>query len=193
MSHLPPAPWDLVQTTPHADCKVYHVEKQCLRHPGDGREGDFYIMRCPDWVLVIALTTEREVVLVNQFRFGSRDFSWEVPGGVIDDEDPSPLEAGLRELVEETGYVGENARYLGWCYPNPALQTNRSHFIFVENCHQRQGQDLDPHEELQVKAVPVEEAYAMAARGEITHSIAINAIFWLQRVMAASQQPAGRV
>jgi len=182
MSDKPPADWELLNATHHADCKVYEVTKERFRHPGDEREGDFFIMRCPDWVQVIALTAAEELVLVKQYRFGVRQSGWEVPGGVIDPEDGDPLTAGVRELLEETGYVGENAREIGWVHPNPALQTNRSHFVLVENCHLRDGQNLDPNEELQVKAVPVEEAYAMAARGEITHSIALNALFWLQRV-----------
>ncbi|MEO0793987.1 MAG: NUDIX hydrolase [Verrucomicrobiota bacterium] len=183
MSHLPPSHWELLKSTHHADCKVYTVYKERFRHPKDGREGDFYTMKCNDWVQVLALTADRELVMVNQYRFGVRTTSWEVPGGVIDDEDPNPIVAGERELVEETGYVGENAQYLGWCHPNPALANNRSHFVLVENCHLREGQNLDPNEEVQVKVVPVEEAIAMAKHGEITHSIGINAIFWLQRVL----------
>ncbi|MGE9295132.1 MAG: NUDIX hydrolase [Puniceicoccales bacterium] len=183
MSHLPPADWELLKSTHHADCKVYEVQKERFRHPIDRREGDFFTMKCADWVLVIALTTERELVLVRQYRFGVRQAGWEVPGGVIDAEDNDPVIAGLRELVEETGYVGENARRIAWCHPNPALQNNRSHFVLVENCQLQEAQNLDPNEELQVTVVPVKEAFEMAVRGEITHTIALNALFWLRRYL----------
>ncbi|GHC05449.1 NUDIX hydrolase [Cerasicoccus arenae] len=189
MSHLPPANWDLIRSTHHADCKVYEVVKERFRHPGDEREDDFYTMKCRDWVLVLALTADKQLVLVNQFRFGVRSSSWEMPGGVIDDEDADPMIAGPRELVEETGYEGDPPHYLGWCHPNPALQNNRAHFIVVENCHLRQGQNLDPNEELQVKVIPVDEAYAMMTHCEITHSMAINALFWLQRYLAGEPTP----
>jgi len=189
MSHLPPAHWDLINETPHADCKVYTVLKERFRHPGDGREGDFYTMKCPDWVLVLPLTTDGQLVLVRQFRFGVRRPSWEMPGGVIDAADADPMIAGPRELTEETGYEGDAPVYLGWCHPNPALQNNRAHFVLVDNCHLRREQNLDPNEELQVKVFPLEEVYAMLARCEITHSMAINALYWLRQHLDGQPTP----
>lgn len=191
MSSHPPSDWELIRSDPHAHCKVYDVEKERFRHPVDGREGDFFTLKCPDWVLVCPLTTDGHIVLVRQFRFGVRHGSWEMPGGVIDAADADPMIAGPRELTEETGYEGDAPVYLGWCHPNPALQNNRAHFILVENCCLRKGQSLDPNEELQVKAMPLEEAYAMLARGEISHSMAINALFWLKEHMAGRATPTG--
>lgn len=188
MSHLPPADWELLRATPHAHCKVYEVLKERFRHP-KGREDDFFTMKCPDWVLVLPLTANGQIIMVRQFRFGVRHPSWEMPGGVIDAEDADPMIAGPRELTEETGYIGDAPLYLGWCHPNPALQNNRAHFILVENCHLRAEQNLDPNEELQVKVFPLEEAYAMMARHEITHSMAINALFWLKEHLAGRPTP----
>lgn len=184
MSHLPPKNWDLVKTTHHADCKVYEVVKERFRHPGDGREDDFYTMKCPDWVLVLPLTTDGKIVMVRQFRFGTRQPSWEMPGGVIDPHENDPMVAGPREMTEETGYVGDAPKYLGWCHPNPALQNNRAHFVLVENCVLKHEQDLDPNEEMQVKVFTLAETREMMARQEITHSMALNALFWLDRYLA---------
>lgn len=127
--------------------------------------------------------------MVRQYRFGVRQSGWELPGGVIDAVDGDPIVAGARELVEETGYIGDNPRHLGWVHPNPALQNNRSHFVLVENAHAKAGQSLDPNEELQVKLFPVADVMAMAFSGEITHSIALNALFYLQRFLAGEDFP----
>ncbi|WP_309382244.1 NUDIX hydrolase [Cerasicoccus frondis] len=189
MSHLPPKDWELIRSTHHADCKVYEVVKERFRHPGDGREGDFYTMKCPDWVMVLPLTTAGEIVMVRQFRFGVRQGSWEMPGGVIDPHENDPMVAGPREMTEETGYVGDAPKYLGWCHPNPALMDNRAHFVLVENCHLRHEQDLDPNEELQVKVFTLAETKAMLLRQEITHSMAINALFWLEQYLAGEAAP----
>lgn len=180
-----PAHWDILAERAYADCKVYRIYEQQTRHPADGREGTFFVMRCPDWIQAIPLTTDGQLILVNQYRHGSQALSWEVPGGMIDPEDATPEDAAARELVEETGYEGKQIRYLGWSYPNPALQENKTHFVLIEGCEQVAGQNLDPNEELTVKTVPVEEALEMARNGGITHTIAINALFLLEAHLKA--------
>lgn len=175
-----PAHWEVLSEREVTDCKVYRVYEQRARHPVDGREGTFYVMRCPDWVQAVPLTSSGEIILVNQYRFGTQKLSWEVPGGVIDPHDKSPEDAAARELVEETGYTGDSGKNLGFSYPNPALQQNRTHFILIENCKQVTGQSLDQNEELTVKTVSAQEAIAMARRGEISHTIAVNALFLLE-------------
>lgn len=183
MSDQVPSLWTPGEEVLHAECKVYNVYKRHYTHPGDNRSGDFYIIRSNDWVQVLPLTTDGQLVMVRQYRFGTHELSWEVPGGVIDDGEDA-LSAGLRELEEETGYHCEQGRVIASCYPNPALQTNRAHFVIAENCVKRSGQNLDPNEELQVKLFPVEEVSAMARRGEIGHAIAINAVFFLESYLA---------
>lgn len=174
-----PAHWEVLDEKLHADCKVYRVfEAQC-RHPRDGRTGTFYVMKAPDWVQVLALTPERELVLVHQYRQGSRRLSWEVPGGVIDPGEDA-LSAGLRELREETGYTGEKARIIGSVMPNPALQDNHSHFLLVENCELTHPTALDAHEEIEVATLPVEDVIRRARTGEIHHAITLNGLFYLQ-------------
>lgn len=177
---MSPAPWEELNQSHLADCRVFQVYKKKFQHSVQKKESDFFVIDCNDWVQVLALTPERELIMVNQFRYGSKAFSWEVPGGIIDNEDESPIVAGERELLEETGYAGKNACSLGWVYANPAILTNRSHFILVQDCHPVAEQNFDEHEEIEMKIVPVEEAFGMAAREEISHTIALNALFKLQ-------------
>ncbi len=179
-----PSHWEVLSEREHADCRVYRVFEQRTRHLGDNREGTFYVMHCPDWIQAVPLTTDGQLILVNQYRFGSKQLSWEVPGGMMDPEDDSPESAAARELIEETGYRGNKTSYLGWSYPNPALQQNKTHFILIEGCEQVAGQDLDPNEELTIKTVPPREAIEMARRGEITHCICVNALFLLEKWLA---------
>src|SRR5882724_3364409 len=66
---------------------------------------DAYMFVCPDWVSVVAVTTEGQFVMVRQYRYGIDGPSLEVPGGMIDKGEP-PAVAAMRELREETGYGG---------------------------------------------------------------------------------------
>ncbi|MFA5264180.1 MAG: NUDIX hydrolase [Opitutaceae bacterium] len=145
------------------------------RHPVRGTQREFVTLNARDWVNVVALTTEARIVLVRQFRFGIDDLSLEVPGGVIEAGE-DPVAAGVRELAEETGYVGHSAQLLGSVYPNPAIQNNRCHIVLVESASCRQPLDWDADEELEVSTVMIEEALRLASTGGITHSLSLCAL-----------------
>ncbi len=157
--------------------RIFDLRSALFRHPVRQTEKDFFVVHSPDWVNVIALTPDHQLVLVNQFRFGIDAFSLEVPGGVIDLGE-KPLDAGLRELREETGFVGTNARIIGSVHPNPAIQSNRCHHVLVENAVRTAELDWDPDEEIEFLTVPVEEVLAWARSGKITHSLVLDALFF---------------
>jgi len=81
-----------------------------------------------------------------------------------------------RELREETGYAGATARLLGSVHPNPAIQANRCHFVFVDGATRAHGCEWDTDEEIEVVALPVAEALGRARDGGITHGLVLNAL-----------------
>ena len=105
-------------------CGIFDLD-QVDFEPPDGRPvQSFYVVEAPDWINVIPLTPDNEVLLLRQFRFGVDDFTLEIPGGICDPGEP-PLEAAGRELREETGHAAGEIVELGWVHPNPAIQNNR--------------------------------------------------------------------
>jgi ADP-ribose pyrophosphatase len=173
-----PSPWDMQENNLHADCRIFEVRKQRLKRRSDGLEGDFFVLDTNDWVNVLALTTDDKIILVRQFRYGSKEQSLEPPGGVVE-RGEDPVVAGLRELQEETGYVGEEPKLLGVVRPNAAILSNRCHVILVRNAQKTAELNFDQHEELVTELYPVKELKEMVRRGEITHSIGLNSIMML--------------
>lgn len=174
-SPVPPKRWQRLRSEPHSTTRIFDVARAIYRHPDRTKDQDFFVINAPDWVMVIAVTSDHRLVLVKQFRYGIDEFSVEIPGGVIDQGEDC-VTAGVRELREETGYIGENARLLGSIHPNPAMQNNRCHLVLVENVRPEAGLEWDPDEELEVALKPVEEVYAMAYAGKITHAMALDAL-----------------
>ena len=172
---MQPSRWDKGVSRQLVSTRVFDVKGVVYRHPVRGTEREFVVIDAPDWVNVIAVTPDHRLVLVRQFRFGIDTFSWEIPGGVIE-RGEDLLAAGLRELQEETGFVGKSARLLGAVNPNPAIMNNRCHLVLVEDAVRAVDQALDPDEEIEVRTLPVADAYAWAHDGRITHSLVLNAL-----------------
>lgn len=170
-----PPRWQRLRSEPHAVTRIFDVIRAVYRHPRRDREQDFFVINAPDWVNVVALTPEGRLVLVRQFRHGINDFSLEIPGGVIEGGE-DPVAAGVRELREESGYVGERARLLGSVHPNPAMQSNRCHLVLVEAARRTAELEWDPDEEMAILTLPVDEVYALARNGGIIHALVLDAL-----------------
>lgn len=184
-----PEPLTVLTESFHAHCSVYSVYKQRCKYLKNGREGDFYVMQCPDWVQVLALTPERNIVLVKQYRVGIRDFQLETPGGGLN-PDESPEAGAARELLEETGYAGSEAVHLGFNYPNPALQNNKVHYVCIHNCMHQAKPSQDPMEDIQAGVYSLEEAFAMLKEGVLQHALVVNAFYFLQNYLAKTHDSA---
>jgi ADP-ribose pyrophosphatase len=181
----PPARWEKLGDRPLLTTRVFGVRAVRRRHPTRGTEREFVVLDAPDWCNVVALTPDRRLVLVNQFRQGSDDFSLEVPGGVIE-RGENPVAAAQRELREETGYTGARARLLGSVHPNPAIQSNRCHIVLVEDAARTAALEWDADEEIEVTTAPVAEVFSWARAGRITHALTLNALLLLELAERAS-------
>lgn len=170
-----PALWNLTQETLHSSCVVFDVYKEHFKHPEDGREGDFYVAHAPDWVTAIPVTRDRKIILVNQFRFGIRDLSWEFPGGVVDKGEIF-VEAARREVLEETGYTGNAPIILGNAASNPAIFSNRCHFVLIENCEFTAPTNFDANEEIEIRLATPAEVMELARTGEMKHALMLTAL-----------------
>lgn len=191
MAEQPPPPhrWEKQGARTIAHTRIFDVQSVDYQHPARQKPQDFFVISAPDWVNVIALTADRQLVLVRQFRFGLNDFSVEIPGGVMDPGEDA-VTAGLRELREEAGYVGTAARLLGVVHPNPAMQNNRCHLVLVENVRREARPDWDSDEEFEIMTRPVDEVYQLAYRGDITHAMVLDALLLFSPVWAELKKKA---
>lgn len=165
---------DLLVTTP-----VFSVRRHRKQRSGavsGGRPHDFYLLDAVDWVNVVPVTENDEVVLIELYRHGIEAPSLEIPGGMIDPEDASPAEAAAREMEEETGYRASEIEPLGFVHPNPAIQGNRC-FMFVARGARLEGPPRpDETEDIRVALYPRAEIPALLSSGRISHALVVAAL-----------------
>lgn len=177
--------WIKTRTTALGDFRVFRVRADEKISPRTNEPHEFFVLDCVNWVNVVAITPDQQLVMIEQFRHGSNTVELEIPGGVMDASDVSPVATGVRELREETGYEGENATIIGEVFPNPAIMSNTCYTVLVENCHLRHEVEMDSGEDLVTRLVPISEIGSLVASGKIRHSLVIVGLYyfdlWRQR------------
>jgi 8-oxo-dGTP pyrophosphatase MutT (NUDIX family) len=143
--------------------------------PG-GNQLQAIIFEFRSWANVLPVTKNNEAVLIRQYRHGVREVMWEIPGGVVEDEE-NPLEGVKREMLEETGYSSSNIVQVGKFYPNPALQTNTMYCYLALDAEKIAGQSLDGAEEIEIHLVPLDQILPMIQSGQIVHALQVAALY----------------
>ncbi len=164
--------WRRVRSERVADCRVFRVRRDISVSPHGGGEHDFYVVEAGDWINVIPLTEDDEVVMIEQYRHGSEDVTLEIPGGMVD-EGESPAEAAARELVEETGYAAREIVALGRTRPNPAIHDNWLHTFLARGARLEREPVFDRTEHCAVRRVPLADIPALIADEVITHALVV--------------------
>lgn len=180
-------PWSIVYENKEYQTPIFNLlhRKMRLESP-EKQEGDFYVLQAPEWVNVIPITADNDVILVEQYRYGTEQPTLEIPGGMVD-EGEAPKEAIQRELAEETGYYSESWDSLGKVSANPAIMDNYTHLFVAEDCIFRGIKEAkdDIHEHINVHKIPLEEFLNLVQDGTIHHSIVVAAVgrYLLRREM----------
>lgn len=172
-------PWPVQSSKPVLDCRIFKVRQDTVVNPRTGQAHEMFVCEHPNWVNVVPLTPDEQVILVEQWRHGTRSAHLETPGGLMNDHE-TPEQCGARELLEETGYQAERVTRLGTVHPNPAIQNNLQHYVLATGCHKVAELNLDHAEDIHVRLVPLVEIPELIRTGRITHSIVIGGFYWLE-------------
>ena len=169
-----PDVWKRKSSKQVADCRVFKVRQDFSERESDNKESDFFVIEAPNWINIIALTKDEEIVLIEQYRQGAEEITLEVPSGMIDSGE-EPLATAKRELLEETGFSSENVMLIGKSNPNPAIQNNTMFHYLAVGCEKTGDTSFDEHESIVTKMFPLEEVDELIKSGKIKHSLAIAA------------------
>ncbi len=177
MADEAPRPWTQVAVRSERDYRIFRTRTLDVTDPRNGNPYIRTVIDAPDWVNVIPVTAEGEVVLVRQFRFGTWSNTLEIPGGMLDPGEDA-LTAATRELEEETGFRPARVTALGVSHPNPAILVNRLHSFLAEDCLKVHAGKQDGSEDIQVVLVPRSELPRLVREGQITHALVLAALLY---------------
>jgi 8-oxo-dGTP pyrophosphatase MutT (NUDIX family) len=149
----------------------------CCELPDGRTANEYYVLEYPNWVNVVAITENNEVIMVKQYRHSGDIISIEIPGGVIDG-DEKPEHAAQRELLEETGYLFENFELISTIYPNPATSNNVTYCYLALGGKKVQEQDLDEHEDIDIEFHSIADVKQMLLNNEIPQALHVTGLMY---------------
>lgn len=137
----------------------------------DGRVNpEYYILEYPSWINVIAITTDGEFVMVEQYRHGLQDVFIELVAGVVEPGE-EPLAAARRELLEETGYAGGEWSLWSVISSNPSTNNNLTYCYIAKGVVKVTEQHLDATEDIAVHLLSEQEVRTMLDKDRIKQAL----------------------
>ena len=161
----------------------------------DGAPGTFSVVDMLPGSTVLALTADRQVYLVREFKYAVERETLELISGAIE-EGESPLDAARRELREECGIEAERWIELGVVDPfTSAIRSPNYMFLALDLTETERCPD--DGELVEPILLPFDEALRMVMASEITHGATCVALLKAEHYLrsggvVAHQQDAGR-
>jgi len=164
--------------------RVINLRVDTVQTPGGGN-ATREIVEHPGGVGVIPINENNEVLMVRQFRKPVEDICLEIPAGKLNAGE-DPLECGIRELEEETGYKAKNVQSLGNFYTTPGFSNEVLHIYMATGLYKG---ELNPDEDefIQVEAIPLDKLHDMVMNGEIRDAKSIIAILKAYELVKAQK------
>lgn len=173
-------PWVVLKSTALLTRHWMELREDLVSLADGSEQFEFHVVELPSWVAVVALTEDRKLVFVDQYRHASKLVSRELPAGVIEPEE-TPLAAAQRELLEETGYVAEDWSPLIELLPEPSKVKTRAHFFFARGARRVAEQRPDSTEQIHVVLVDAAAWMDEVASGRLQHGVHLAALLYAAR------------
>jgi 8-oxo-dGTP pyrophosphatase MutT (NUDIX family) len=157
-------PWEVLESSTAFASPWLNVRKDIVR-TNRGSITDYYVVERFDYVIVVPVSADGQVLTVRQYKHGAGQVVRELPAGYIEDGE-DPLDCAQRELREETGYEAAQIKPLGVMFASPSASSHRAYVFLATGLRKMGLQQLDANEKIAVESLDLGEAVGAVLRNE---------------------------
>jgi ADP-ribose pyrophosphatase len=168
--------WTVRSSTYRLDEPFLRVRSDTVELPDGTIIEGYFVRESRGFAIVAALTPDRRIVLIRQYKHGVREIVLEMPAGMIDAEE-APEACAIRELAEETGYAGDPPRLLRSLFADPTSSNASFHVFLIENAVQQFAQSLDTTEAIAIETTTIEDLREAVRDGRIASGSQVAAAY----------------
>jgi ADP-ribose pyrophosphatase len=168
-------PWRILSSEYRIETKFLRLRADRVELPSGEVVDDYFVRESRGFCVVFALTPDKSVLLVRQYKHGAEQIVTELPAGMID-EGETPEACAARELAEETGYTGSAPELVRTFLADPTNATGRFYLFVVRDAVRTREPAFDLTEDIEVERAPLDEVRAMALDGRIAAGSQVAAV-----------------
>lgn len=168
--------WKKLDSKLALNTRWFTVRQDKVQLPNGKILDDYYVWLQGDIALVVPITKNHELVLVQQYKYAVDDVVIEYPAGFVDKHE-QPDQAARRELLEETGYSSDSLSSLAVLTESPTKVIGGTHVFLARNAHRTAMQQLDTNEDIEILVKPWGEVLKMVTEGKIWATPSVAATF----------------
>lgn len=159
--------WKVLNTETIAKTPRLDLLKEEVLLP-NGNVKNFYLTKLNDCAVIMPITNDGKIVLLNEYRHACRVNLLSLAGGNIE-EGHTPLETASKELMEETGYTADSFELVQSVYADPPRTGRKWYFYIARNARPVAKQDLTEFEEMEIVLLTPEELISELAQGKVAN------------------------
>lgn len=153
----------------------------------NGEERKYAYLEGFDGTLVIARDREGKLLILREWRYPIRDWTWCFPAGGVE-KGATSLETAKRELLEETGYAAQIWTELGTLRIDPGRNCQTVTVYLAEDVEKVQEPELEPTEQHETHWFSLDEIEEMIRKGEISNGWLLAGLSMLRAHAKNSEQ-----
>ncbi len=168
--------WRVTASRYAIDTPFLRLRQDTIALPDGTLVEDYFVRESRGFAIIFAMTGERRVLLVRQYKHGIGRELLELPAGALDSGE-TPLDAAVRELKEETGYTAPAMTFVRSFVVDPTNADTIAHLFIARGAHPTCEQHLDVTENITVESAALDELPALVQDGTIDSIAHVASIY----------------
>ena len=128
--------------------------------------------------MVVAVTKNKQILILNEYKHGAQEILYTLPAGHISDNSNSSqiIDQAKTELLEETGYTSDNFKFKQTLFKYPSKARHKIFVVIAIGAYKISNQKLEQTETLSYQKISTKDLKNLIKDGLWAHSSSLSAL-----------------